>query len=75
MTIKLPVRVQIPDGSDNRKIKWLELHEGDGGFYLFQIVENTNSVKRDSLHPSLEEIIIDGREIWKIDLDLWQPIA
>jgi hypothetical protein len=37
MTMKPPVRVQIPDGFDNRKIKWLEIHEGDGAFSLFQI--------------------------------------
>jgi hypothetical protein len=77
MKLKLPIRCQIPKAYRTKKISWLEIHEADGGFYLFQYVDIHLPPKWDTFTDTddIDDILKDCKEIWKIDDSDWESIV
>lgn len=56
-------------------IAWLEIHEGDGGFYLLQFADKTAPPKWDSFFTGVDDILEECQRIWGIDHTAWQSIG
>jgi len=56
------------------EIRWLEIHEADGGFYLYQLTDKALPPKWDTFFQSMEDLLDDCKRIWGISDDLWQPV-
>jgi len=70
---KLPIGCRIPEARVIKGISYLEIHEGDGGFYLYQYEnENIGTPKWDSWTDDLADLLQDCKTFWDIDNSLWK---
>jgi hypothetical protein len=67
MKFKMPIRCRIPDTIIGNDISWLEIHEADGGYYIFQYTEIKQPPKYDSFTDDIEDLLSDCKESWGID--------
>lgn len=68
-----PVRCEIPSSRVTSEIRWLEIHEGDGGFYLYQLIDKDSPPKWDTFYQSIEDLMDDCRDAWGILDNMWKP--
>lgn len=55
-------------------ISYLEIHEGDGGFYLYQFKDISEPPFWDVFADDIEDLFDGCRETWKIDISDWKSI-
>ena len=74
MTLRLPVRCKIPEEHVTSDIRWLEIEEADGGYYLYQYIDIQLPPKWDSFDQCLQDVLDDCQRIWGIQKEAWEPI-
>jgi hypothetical protein len=72
MNHKLPIRSKIPNEHVDKGIKWIEIHEADGGFYLYQYTDINMPPKWDIFSDDFEELLEDCIRIWGINRTDWK---
>jgi len=75
MRHNLPIRARIADKYVANGINWLEIHDRDGGYYLFHFTDITLPPKWDTFTDNLEDLMLDCRKIWNIEDDQWAHIS
>lgn len=73
MTQKL--RVKIEPEKVEYGIRWLEIQEAEGGFYLFQHEDISSPCKWDSFYSSLDEVLEDCLHSWGIEHSDWVTVS
>jgi hypothetical protein len=51
------------------------IHEGDGGFYLYQFIDKDLPPKWDTFYQTIDDVISDCKSAWGISENMWQPLA
>jgi len=59
----------------SNEIQWLEIHQADGGFYLFQSSGDGVPPKWDSFYETLDDLLADCKRIWSIHHNAWQSVV
>jgi hypothetical protein len=75
MIHKLPLQCSIPSSTMTNEIQWLEIHQADGGFYLYQSTEQHLPPKWDAFYQNLDDLFGDCKRIWGIQENAWLPIV
>ncbi len=75
MSIILPARARVADEYATSDIRWLEIHEADGGYFLFQYVDVRRPPKWDSFCDDLENLLSDCKEYWGVEAGAWKTVA
>ena len=73
MTRNYPVQSQIPASHVTDDIRWLEIHEGNNGFYLFQFTNKDMPAKWDTFYQTSDDVLDDCRNIFGVLDDMWKP--
>jgi hypothetical protein len=69
-----PVQSEIPSSHVTDKIRWLEIHQGDGGFYLYQLIDKNLPPIWDTFYQNMDDLINDCISIWGVLDNMWHPI-
>lgn len=72
MMPRLPIRCRVPEDRVTNEIRWLEIEEGDGGYYLFQYVDINAPPRWDVFSDDLEGLLEDCMRIWGVDRTQWE---
>ena len=63
---------QIPLSHAKNEIQWLEIHEEDGGFYLYQLIDENSPLKWDTFYQNIDELLSDCLAVWGVSDNMWQ---
>ena len=74
MKYRLPIRSEISAEYVKNDIRWLEVHAGDGGYYLYLCLDTTSS-KWDHHYQYLDDLLADCKKNWNIEDGDWISIV
>lgn len=74
MKLKFPVRAKIADQYVTRGITYLEIHQRDGGYYLFQFENLELPPKWDSFTDNIDELLHECKKTWGIEEHQWMKV-
>ena len=69
-----PVRCEIPSSHVTDEIRWLEIREGNRGFYLYQLIDKDLPPKWDTFYQNMNDLTNDCMSVWGVLDNMWQPI-
>ena len=72
---QMKLRYEIPPDKVRRGIRWLEVEEGDGGFFLFQYEDINSPCKWDSFYHNVEDVLSDCERVWGVSRSEWHKVT
>ena len=69
-----PLRYEFPPEKVRHGIHWLEIVEGDGGYYLYQYADIGAPPRWDAFFGSIEEVFSACEKQWGLSMSDWHEV-